>query len=119
MIVNFALLTLLFICMIYNLRDQRVPILLTVGGLVGAGVYALCRGLWAPILLTIALILMADFNPRTKRLVFGLGPYWCGFNYPTCSSPDLCPHFFCLDVMGIWGYRWCRRKTADRYDACF
>jgi len=58
--------------MIYDLRDQRVPMLLTVGGVVGAGVYALCHGLWAPVLLTFALILVADFNPRTKRLVFGL-----------------------------------------------
>ena len=67
-----TLLALLFVCMIYDLRDQRVPMLLTVGGLVGAGVYALCRGLWAPVLLTIALILVADFNPRTKRLVFAM-----------------------------------------------
>jgi Flp pilus assembly protein protease CpaA len=72
LIVSFALLVLFFICMIYDLRDQRVPMLLTVGGLVGAGVYALCRGLWAPVLLTIALILVADFNPSTKRLVFAL-----------------------------------------------
>jgi len=43
---------------------------LTVGGLICGGVYALCRGLWAPVLLTITLILVADFNPRTKRLVF-------------------------------------------------
>ena len=72
MIVSFALLALLFICMIYDLRDQQVPMLLTVGGLVGAGVYALFRGLWAPVLLTFALILVADFNLRTKRLVFAL-----------------------------------------------
>jgi Flp pilus assembly protein protease CpaA len=72
LIVSFALLVLFFICMIYDLRDQRVPMLLTVGGLVGAGVYALFHGLWAPVLLTIALILLADFNPRTKRLVVAL-----------------------------------------------
>jgi len=72
LIVSFALLVLFFICMIYDLRDQRVPMLLTVGGLVGAGVYVLFHGLWAPLLLTIALILVADFNPRTKRLVFAL-----------------------------------------------
>lgn len=72
MIVSFALLVLFFICMIYDLRDQRVPMLLTVGGLVGAGVYALFHGLWAPLLLTFVLILVADFNPRTKRLVLAL-----------------------------------------------
>ena len=58
--------------MVYDLRDQQIPMLLTVGGLVAAGVYALCRGLWAPVLLTIALILVADFNPRTKCLVLAL-----------------------------------------------
>ena len=45
---------------------------LTVGGLVGAGVYALFVGLWAPVLLTIALTHVADFNPREKRLAFAL-----------------------------------------------
>ena len=72
MIVSFALLPLFFVCMIYDLRDQRVPMLLTIGGLVGAGVYALFHGLWAPVLLTFVLILAADCNPRTKRLVFAL-----------------------------------------------
>jgi Flp pilus assembly protein protease CpaA len=56
--------------MIYDLRDQRVPMLLTVGGLVAAGGYALFHGLWAPVLLTFSLILVADINSRTKRLVF-------------------------------------------------
>ncbi|MAT45453.1 MAG: hypothetical protein CL609_24255 [Anaerolineaceae bacterium] len=45
---------------------------LTVGGLVGSGVYALFIGLWAPVLLTIALTLVADFDPREKRLTFVL-----------------------------------------------
>lgn len=45
---------------------------LTIGGLVGASVYALFIGLWAPVLLTIALTHVADFDPREKRLAFGL-----------------------------------------------
>lgn len=45
---------------------------LTVGGMVGTGVYALFTGLWAPVLLTIALTLVADFDPREKRLAFAL-----------------------------------------------
>ena len=45
---------------------------LTVGGMVGAGVYALFNGLWAPVLLMIALTHVSDFNPREKRLAFAL-----------------------------------------------
>ena len=72
MIVSFALLVLSFVCMIYDLRDQKVPMPLTVGGLVAASMCALFHSLWAPLLLTFVLILVADFNPRTKRLVFAL-----------------------------------------------
>ena len=58
--------------MIYDLRDREVPMPLTVGGLVGAGVYAFFNGFWAPVILTIALTHVADFNPRTKRLAFAM-----------------------------------------------
>ena len=58
--------------MIYDLRDREGPMPLTVGGLVGAAVYAFFNGLWAPVLLTIALTHVADFNPRTKRLAFAM-----------------------------------------------
>jgi hypothetical protein len=58
--------------MIYDLRVHEVPMPLTVGGLVGAGVYALFHGLWSPVLLTIALTLLSDLNPRLKRLAFSL-----------------------------------------------
>ena len=72
LIASIALLALFFACTIYDLRDREVPMPLTVGGLVGAGVYALFVGLWAPVLLTIALTYVADFNPREKRLGFAL-----------------------------------------------
>jgi len=63
---------LFFACTIYDLRDREVPMPLTVGGLVGAGIYALFIGLWAPVPLTIALTHVADFDPREKRLATGL-----------------------------------------------
>ncbi|NLI08010.1 MAG: hypothetical protein GX457_13110, partial [Thermotogaceae bacterium] len=72
LIVSIALLAFFLVCTVYDLRDREVPMPLTVGGLVGAGVYALFVGLWAPVLLTIALTHVADFNPREKRLAFGL-----------------------------------------------
>lgn len=58
--------------MVYDLRNHQVPTSLTVGGMVGAGVYALFNGLWAPVLLMIALTHVSDFNPREKRLAFAL-----------------------------------------------
>lgn len=72
MIISFALLVLFCICMIYDLRDHQVPIPLTVGGLVSAGVYALFSSLWIPVLLTLSLIFVADIRSRTKRLAFAL-----------------------------------------------
>jgi len=69
---SIALLALFFVCTIYDLHDCEVPMPLTVGGMVGAGIYALFIGLWAPVLLTIALTHVADFNPREKRLAFSL-----------------------------------------------
>ena len=72
LIASIALLALFFVCMVYDLRNHQVPTLLTVGGMVGAGVYALFNGLWAPVLLMIALSHVSDFNPREKRLAFAL-----------------------------------------------
>jgi Flp pilus assembly protein protease CpaA len=72
LIASIALLTLFLACTIYDLRDREVPMPLTVGGLVGTGVYALFNGLWSPVLLTIALTHIADFEPREKRLAFAL-----------------------------------------------
>lgn len=43
---------------------------ITMGGLMGAAAYALANGVWAPVLLVIALICVADFKPQRKRLVF-------------------------------------------------
>jgi Flp pilus assembly protein protease CpaA len=72
LVASFALLVLLFACMVYDLRNHQVPTLLTIGGMVGASLYALFNGLWAPVLLMIALTLVADINPREKRLAFAL-----------------------------------------------
>ena len=91
---------------------------LTVGGLVGAGVYALFIGLWAPVLLTIALTHVADFDPREKRLAFGLTLAAFSAIFQPASSLDLCPHSRILGIVGIWhpGRRRC--ETIDRCDTC-
>lgn len=45
---------------------------LTIGGMLGGGIYALFNGLWAPVLLSTALIFVSDFNPKERRLAFVL-----------------------------------------------
>ncbi len=64
LIASIAVLALFFTCMVYDLRNHQVPTPLTFGGMVGAGVYALFNGLWAPVLLMIALTHVSDFNPE-------------------------------------------------------
>lgn len=72
LIASIALLALFFVCMVYDLRNHQVPIPLTAGGMIGAGVYALSDSIWAPVLLMIALTHVSDFNPQEKRLAFVL-----------------------------------------------
>jgi Flp pilus assembly protein protease CpaA len=82
--------------MIYDLRDCEVPMPLTVGGLVGAGVYAFFNGFWAPVLLTIALTYVADFNPRTKRLAFAMTlTAFAGIFQPAEA-------LICALILGVW-----------------
>jgi len=72
MIARIALLALLFMSMLYDLRKHEVPMSLTVAGLVGGGFYAILNGLWVPVLLTVILTLVSDINPRGKRLVIAM-----------------------------------------------
>ena len=116
LIANSVLLVLLFVCMIYDLRDREVPMPLTLGCLVGAGVYALYSGLWSPVLLTIALTHVADFDPQGKTPGFCL--YAIGFcrNISTCSCHNLRGDSLFLDFMGILHHGWRRRKASDRHN---
>jgi Flp pilus assembly protein protease CpaA len=96
LIVNFVLLVLLFVCMIYDLRDREVPMPLTLTCLVGAGLFALFCGLWSPVLLTIALIFVADFDPREKRLAFALTlSAFAGIFQPAAA-------LICIVILGVW-----------------
>lgn len=71
-VLDIVLTIYLLICMVFDLRTREVPLPLTLAGLVGAGVYALFKGLWSPVLLTIALSFLADHQPRARRLVLAL-----------------------------------------------
>jgi Flp pilus assembly protein protease CpaA len=65
-----VLLVWLLVCMIYDLRTRQVPAKLTLIPLAAAGVYALFQQAWTPVILTGSLILISDFEPRSKRLAF-------------------------------------------------
>ncbi len=96
LIANSVLLVLLFVCMIYDLKDREVPMPLTLGCLIGAGVFGLFHGLWSPVLLTIALTHVADFNPREKRLAFAFTlSAFAGIFQPATA-------IICVVILGVW-----------------
>jgi Flp pilus assembly protein protease CpaA len=64
------LLIILFVGMLFDLRNREVPWPLTVFCLIGSGIYGLFQGLWAQVLVIVALTLISDFKSRKKRLVF-------------------------------------------------
>jgi Flp pilus assembly protein protease CpaA len=82
--------------MIYDLRDREVPMALTLGCLAGAGIYALFNRLWCPVLLTIALTHVADFNIREKRLAYAFTlSVYAGIFQPTAT-------LIILVILSVW-----------------
>lgn len=69
---------------------------LTLGGLVGSGIYAGFHHLWAAVLLTIALTIVSDFKPRERRLVFALTLA----SFAIIFQPSTA--WICLLVLAIW-----------------
>jgi Flp pilus assembly protein protease CpaA len=70
MVILPILLVWLLICMIYDLKYRAVPDKLTLYPLVIAGIYGLYQHQWMPVLLLPALILISDWEPRSRRLLF-------------------------------------------------
>ena len=65
------LLVWLLVSMIYDLRYREIPAKLTLIPLILAGIYALfVHGAWVSVGFTAALILIADLEPRQRRLMF-------------------------------------------------
>jgi len=60
----------LLVSMIYDLRYRELPSKLTLIPLILAGVYALSQGAWIPTGYMVALILIADIEPRQRRQLF-------------------------------------------------
>lgn len=58
--------------MLFDLRRRQVPQPITLGGLVGSGIFAIFYDLWAPIALTAALIFLSDFTHRFQRVGFSV-----------------------------------------------
>ncbi len=96
MVVSLALLALLFAGMLYDLRDRSVPMTVTAGGLIAAGLISLFKGLWAPVLLLVALMLVSDFELRIKRLAFGITIT------AFCTSFQLATAPICALILSVW-----------------
>ena len=96
MIARITLLPLLFIPMIYDLRKHEVPMLFTITGLVGSGLYAILNGLWAPVLLTVILTLGSDFDPRGKRLIIAI------ISSVIASFVQPGSVLICATLLGVW-----------------
>ena len=64
------LLIWLLVSMIYDLRYRELPPKLTLIPLILAGIYALCQGTWIATGYMVALILIAEMEPRQRRLLF-------------------------------------------------
>ena len=62
----------LLLCMIHDLRSRQVPEKLTLYPLIAAGLYGLLQGQWMPVLLLPVLIIVSDWEPRGKRLLFAV-----------------------------------------------
>ncbi len=60
----------LLVCMIHDLRSRQVPDKLTLYPLIAAGLYGFVQGQWMPVLLLPMLIIVSDWEPRGKRLLF-------------------------------------------------
>jgi Flp pilus assembly protein protease CpaA len=96
MIARIALLAMLFVSMPYDLQKHEVPISLTVAGLVGSGLYAILNGLWVPVLLTVILTLVSDFNPRGKRLAIAM------ISSVIASFVQPGGVLICAAIFGVW-----------------
>jgi Flp pilus assembly protein protease CpaA len=64
------LLIWLLVSMVYDLRYRELPPKLTLMPLILAGIYALCQGAWIATGFMVALILIADLEPRQRRMLF-------------------------------------------------
>lgn len=60
----------LLACMIYDLHSRQVPDKLTLYPLIAAGLYGLLQGQWMLVLLLPVLMIVSDWEPRGKRLLF-------------------------------------------------
>lgn len=89
----------LFICMTYDLRCRKVPMWVTLGPLIAAGIYSLVFGLWIPPVLTAALILISDFQPKAKRYAFVavVSVFAAIFDPPMALSV-----FILATIWGLW-----------------
>lgn len=89
----------LFVCTIYDLRCREVPMWVSLGPLITAGIYSLVCGLWIPPVLTAALIIISDFEPKAKRYAFAgvISVFAAIFDPPMALTI-----FILATVWGLW-----------------
>lgn len=80
------LLIWLLVAMVYDLRYRELPAKLTFIPLILAGIYALLNGKWIAVGFTAALILIADLEPRQRRLLLaGVMAAFAAIFYPAAA----------------------------------
>ncbi len=88
----------MFVCMLYDLRQREIPIGLTLVYLIGAGVMAILHTLWAPVILTVALIQISDIHSSDhRRILAGIALILAGIFQPAHLVLS-------LSTLAIWSF---------------
>lgn len=96
MIITLLFLSLLFLSMVFDLKSRQVPNALTLTALMGAGCFAIYRGDWAVVILTIALIFLSEL--RSRKVQLALACILAGAAFAIQPATGL----LCMAETGIW-----------------
>ncbi|MBI9045390.1 MAG: hypothetical protein JEZ06_12945 [Anaerolineaceae bacterium] len=96
MIITLLFLSLLFISMVFDLKSWQVPNVLTLTTLIGAGCFAVYRGDWAVVILTIALIFLSDLQSRKVQVALSF------ILAGAAAALQPATGLLCVTVTGIW-----------------
>ncbi|MBI9049995.1 MAG: hypothetical protein JEZ00_11280 [Anaerolineaceae bacterium] len=82
--------------MIFDLESRQVPNALTLTVLIGAGCFAVYRGDWAVVVLTIALIFLSDLRFRKVQVALSFILAGAAFAVQPATG------WLCVAEMGVW-----------------
>jgi Flp pilus assembly protein protease CpaA len=89
-------LVLLLFSMAFDLKSRQVPNALTLTALIGAGCFAIYRGDWAVVVLTIALIFLSDLRFRKVQLALAFILAGAAFAVQPATG------WLCVAETGVW-----------------